>query len=169
MKSIHTGWGTLPHIRLLLLLTLLVSAGCGQTPSKPSAGEAPAQARLYARVETWYRAFGAKDANTVYAMAPPYVRAHTTLEAYTKDFGMGPLSEGHPLVRASVNKTCGCRTQVFMAPTPATRCVLLVDITDTDEAGKQTKFKSLAMWEYLDGEWYMGYPELEGESCPIMR
>ncbi len=169
MNSIHMSWHTVPCSRLLLLVILLFSAGCAQTPAQ--SGEVPAQERLSARVEAWYRAVGTRDSNTMYAMIPPYVRSQMTLEEYKKDSGLDEqgASVPHMQISASVEKPCSCMTGIFMAPTPTTRCVLLMNLKVTDATGKQTKHKNLEMWEYQDGEWYMGYPGEGEDTCPASR
>ncbi len=169
MNSIHMSWPAVPCTRLLLLVTLLLSAGCAQTPART--GEVPAQERLSARVEAWYRAAGTKDVNAMYAMIPPYVRSQMTLEQFKKSLGSDEelASVPHMQISASVEKPCSCTTDIFMAPTPTTRCVLLMNLIVTDAAGKQAKYKNLEMWEYLDSEWYIGYSGEGEDTCPPSR
>lgn len=151
----------------------LLLAGCS-TPAPEHAAPAetvPAQARLAARLEAYHRALGDRDADKMYRMAPPYVRAHLTLDAFMHDLGMEDDWSAMPHTRIStrVDQTCGCSSGVVDAPSRprVTRCVLLLDSTITDAGGKQRKYKNLEMWEYQKGEWYFGFPGGGAQTCPV--
>lgn len=166
------GMVRLGMVRLFWAGALLL-AGCGAPgPEHAAPADAvPAQARLAVRLEAYHRALGERDADKMYRMAPPYVRAHLTLDAFMHDLGMEADWAAMPHARIStrMDQTCGCSSGVVAAPSSprVTRCVLLLDSTITDAGGKQRKFKNLEMWEYQKGEWYFGYPGGGAESCPV--
>lgn len=167
-------WGSRLAVRLAWAAALLL-AGCkapGPEPAPPSTAEGvPAQARLLERLADYHRALGDRDAGKMYAMSPPYVRAHLTLDDFRSDLGMDSewAALPHARITTRVDETCGCASGVVAAPGQprVLRCLLLLGSTITDEAGKRRKYKNLEMWEYQKGEWYFGYPGGGAQSCPM--
>lgn len=153
----------------------LLLAGCtanGPEPAVPSAGDAvPAQARLAERLAAYHRALGERDAGRMYAMSPPYVRSHLTLDDFMNDLGMDGRWAALPHARivTRMDEACGCASGVVAVPgrPRVLRCLLLLGSSVTDPAGKRRTYKNLEMWEYQKGEWYFGYPGGGAASCPV--
>jgi hypothetical protein len=161
-------------VRMMTAVAVLALAGCGAPAPRsgaPAAGEAvPAQARLNERLAAYHRALGERDAGKMYDMSPPYVRANLSFDDFKKDLGMDAAWAALPHTRIGtrVDKACACASGVVATPGQprVVRCLLLLDSTLADAAGKRRKYKGLEMWEYLEGEWYFGFPGGGAESCP---
>lgn len=129
----------------------------------------PDRERLETRIKTYYTAVGNRNSAVMYEMSAPYVRALMTLEDYRRDWGLEEAWTSKPRVKytAEVEEVCGCLRGVFASSDrpETTRCVLLLNITEQALTGESRKGRQLEMWEYLDGEWYFGYPG-RGNECP---
>lgn len=163
--------------RLLGLLTITVAAltliGCS-TAREVNEGiyeqtSVPDRERLETRIQSFYTVVGERDLAVMYEMSAPYVRALMTLEDYRRDLGLDEAWTSKPRVKntAKVEEVCGCARGVFESSgrTETTRCVLLLNVTEQALTGESRKGRNLEMWEYVNGEWYFGYPG-HGNDCP---
>lgn len=127
----------------------------------------PAENRLKDRIIQYHKALGARDSKAMYLMESPFIRSRMSFEEYKKDWHMDEKWSSAPHVdrSAEIENICYCGSVVLYG-SKAFRCVMLLDITDMSPGGQRYAHKSLEMWEYVDGEWYFGYPGEGEQSCP---
>lgn len=128
----------------------------------------PAENRLKDRITQYHKAQGARDSKAMYLMESPFIRSHMNFEEYKKDWHMDEKWSCAPRVDRStkIENICYCGGVVLPNGSKALRCVMLLDFTDMSPGGQRKAHKSLEMWEYIDGEWYFGYPGEGEQSCP---
>lgn len=133
-----------------------------------STNSVPAENRLRDRVIQYHKAEGTRDSKAMYLMQAPFIRSQMSFEDYKKDWRMDEKWSSAPRVErnTTIEKTCSCGGVFLPNGSKALRCVLLLDFTDVNRTGQQKTQKNLEMWQYIDGEWYFGYPGEGEQSCP---
>lgn len=155
----------------------LLLAGCAtHAPKAGSAGAnaLPRQVRLASRLSDYHHALGKRDAKMLYIMSPPYIQAQMTLDNFRSELGMDGrwAAMPHMDITTTMDRTCSCQVAILQftgattGQTEALWCRLLLDSTVTDAHGHSARFRSLEMWQYMDGEWYFAYPEGGAHTCP---
>lgn len=168
--------------RVIAGLVLLASSSFGMAAVEveqpgPAGNAAAAEAsmpdepRLRTRILEFYRALGLRNAQVLYEMQAPYRRSDTSFDAFKREAGLDEawLSQPAANITVELDRKCYCREWEYPDGTGAQRCVLLLRGTEEGPGAEQgTSKRLLAMWDYINGEWFYGSPG-EGDHCPPRR
>jgi hypothetical protein len=103
----------------------------------------PDEARLKIRIQELHAAVAANDAQTWYAMMPPYLRKTIKFEDFKTDMGLNHSREEK--MRLNFEKLCYPCTVIG----ERIRCGVTAK---AESKGRKALISEL--WEYVDGEWY---------------
>ncbi len=147
----------------VVLLTVLVTAGCSTAPARSDA-TLPDEAKLQARLKEFHEAMGHNEIEKVYAMSSPNIRKAMTIVDFKKDMRWDKIGAKSPVLemQADLGKNCGCTDMGGFQ-----HCVLIVKVAVSGAGRSPAIERPLEMWEYMNGDWYWGYsgPDSRGR-CP---
>jgi hypothetical protein len=136
-------------------------------PAGGSTISVPDEPRLRSRIAERAKALGERDAQHLYDMVTPYIRAHISLADYRRDSGLDEEWERQPhtTVKVALERACNCDEWTYTDGSQTFRCVLLVDTSGDTLDQPSRNERSLQMWDYVGGEWYFGLSSA-GDRCP---